>query len=918
MRKIQTMVFIAMMIISALVSITSVSTLTLAEGPNQPHPEKQNATLYMYGPGKNITTSEDHYEFMNTTRPVNETPTEYSHQDEGLPFPAGPRSGDVSRWYSEPLEKDIEINGIINMSLFAKGDVLDVVFHIRFYQMDDVGQENRIGDYQIDTNQDTLDEDYAKLFNGTINLTGDTITINKGIKFGIDISYDGDSTDVFTNTPNNRNVTLCYASSITEETSTERGPSALVFQCNSINVDVNEITKNFHKEYLLISSSISSAFGGPMRDNENFTDIAEYFINITGPVEGKSFDETQDMPLYINYDNTTKETITTYQWNYGQDHILTGDYWINISIRDKSGNWWVGFKDIFIDINEKAPDVDFSIPRIPDNITFQVGGKDVNTLYVDEYVEIWIKTFGIGDESFFGTTGGLIKMSIYGTEIGNPDVIEFTEEFSWKILEGETEDYIVWKPTETGDFNFKVTLDPENDIIEDYQGENYDDENNTGWFWKGSGKGEITITDRKSPIAQIDSPSATITHQTEGNSIELTFDGSSSDSGNDDDIDTWKWELDGEEIGNTETFDHEFDFNDHEHRVKLTVTNTDEKEDSKLITIKVNSKPDAIINKPSDAAIFEIDQEISFESGSTDNEGDSITYLWNSNIDGELSTEMDFDKSLTEGEHTITLEIDDGHGGKDETTISLTVGEGNLAPEAIILSPSNNDKFDLGKLITFDASSSTDPNDGDNLTYTWESDNDGPIGEGEILTYNGLTLNTHEITLTVEDPKGATDETSVIIEIISPIPEPVIKSGGQTSSVTVEIEEGKTVTVPFSAESSTNIDYIASYNWDFGDGNTEVTSITTVDHEYTEEGTYVVKLTIIDNNGNQDSDTMTVEITLKDDDPGNGGDDDDDDWMIYAGIGGAVVAVIIIGLVFATRKGKDEWDDDKWDEEEEW
>ena len=73
---------------------------------------------------------------------------------------------------------------------------------------------------------------------------------------------------------------------------------------------------------------------------------------------------------------------------------------------------------------------------------------------------------------------------------------------------------------------------------------------------------------------------------------------------------------------------------------------------------------------------------------------------------------------------------------------------------------------------------------------------------------------------------------------------------------------GETITFNASASYATspfeNIT-IVSYEWDFGDGATGTGVITT--HAYGESGTYVVTLTVTDNNGNIRSTTKTVTVT---------------------------------------------------------
>lgn len=67
-------------------------------------------------------------------------------------------------------------------------------------------------------------------------------------------------------------------------------------------------------------------------------------------------------------------------------------------------------------------------------------------------------------------------------------------------------------------------------------------------------------------------------------------------------------------------------------------------------------------------------------------------------------------------------------------------------------------------------------------------------------------------------------------------------------------------TVTFDATASYDPDGdITSYSWDFGDGST-VEGLVTPSHEYLETGTYVVLLSVTDNDGLTGSDSATLTI----------------------------------------------------------
>ncbi len=71
--------------------------------------------------------------------------------------------------------------------------------------------------------------------------------------------------------------------------------------------------------------------------------------------------------------------------------------------------------------------------------------------------------------------------------------------------------------------------------------------------------------------------------------------------------------------------------------------------------------------------------------------------------------------------------------------------------------------------------------------------------------------------------------------------------------------------ITFDASRSTDDSRIINYNWDFGDGDTDSGQQTT--HIYSEIGTYTVKLTVTDDSGKTDTDTISVTITIANNPP---------------------------------------------------
>ncbi|MDP6154847.1 MAG: hypothetical protein QGH39_00275 [Candidatus Thermoplasmatota archaeon] len=90
----------------------------------------------------------------------------------------------------------------------------------------------------------------------------------------------------------------------------------------------------------------------------------------------------------------------------------------------------------------------------------------------------------------------------------------------------------------------------------------------------------------------------------------------------------------------------------------------------------VNSRPEAAIASPDPGSYFRFDSEITFDaSGSSDEDGDNLSYYWSSNVSVNRSIGFDayFSAGLAPGKHTITLFVSDRHGYNESTKVKLEV-----------------------------------------------------------------------------------------------------------------------------------------------------------------------------------------------------------------------------------------------------
>jgi len=146
--------------------------------------------------------------------------------------------------------------------------------------------------------------------------------------------------------------------------------------------------------------------------------------------------------------------------------------------------------------------------------------------------------------------------------------------------------------------------------------------------------------------------------------------------------------------------------------------------------------------------------------------------------------------------------------------------------------------------VTFNASLST-PNGITIVSYFWTF-GDGANATGKIATHAYTDDGTYNVTLTVTNNDGLNNTNSQNITVLN---RPPVASFTESATTVLT---GTTIT--FNASTSYDPDgTIVSYFWDFGDG-TNATGVT-VDHSYSDDGTYTVTLTVTDDDGATDTAT---------------------------------------------------------------
>jgi len=141
-------------------------------------------------------------------------------------------------------------------------------------------------------------------------------------------------------------------------------------------------------------------------------------------------------------------------------------------------------------------------------------------------------------------------------------------------------------------------------------------------------------------------------------------------------------------------------------------------------------------------------------SGSVDSDGEIVEYRWDFG-DGTSGSGITVTHTYdSKGIFTATLTVRDGCGAQG--TAAVTIQVTNAPPVAqFTYSPTGPS---AGETISFDAAGSYDAG-GEIATYAWDF-GDGKDGAGKIVAHVYDSAGSYQVTLTVTDDDGATDQES--------------------------------------------------------------------------------------------------------------------------------------------------------------
>ena len=152
--------------------------------------------------------------------------------------------------------------------------------------------------------------------------------------------------------------------------------------------------------------------------------------------------------------------------------------------------------------------------------------------------------------------------------------------------------------------------------------------------------------------------------------------------------------------------------------------------------------------------------------------------------------------------------------------------------------------------------------DGSIVSYNWSFGDGSPnvITTTPTKTHTWITQANCTVSLKVTDDDGLWAIDSMMVEIVYNLPPVAVLNNSNVYGViqTPKLFNGD---ASYDQNAGNDNSTIVSYEWDFGDGNTDITTASRTSHQYVNMGIYNVTLTVVDDFGATDSTTVIFAIT---------------------------------------------------------
>ncbi len=280
--------------------------------------------------------------------------------------------------------------------------------------------------------------------------------------------------------------------------------------------------------------------------------------------------------------------------------------------------------------------------------------------------------------------------------------------------------------------------------------------------WSEDATGSVTVNGR--PWARIDD----ISPDPAAEGSEVTFYGNYTD--HEDDIAEFYWESDIDGVLSRERVFSASNLSRGIHLILYRVMDGyGVWSETVTRVLTVNGVPQASIVDIQPPTANEGDS-VAFHGDYSDPEEDVVELVWELDLDGLLSDLKDFSTAdLSNGTHTISFRVRDGHGAWSEDAIATVTINGVPRASIVGIQPSPANEGDvvelLGGYIDFED---------DVVEFSWTSDIDGPLSAAKDFTTSSLSNGTHAISFRVRDGHGVWSEYATETITVNGVPRGMI------------------------------------------------------------------------------------------------------------------------------------------------
>jgi|GEM_PF-872265 len=514
---------------------------------------------------------------------------------------------------------------------------------------------------------------------------------------------------------------------------------------------------------------------------------------------------TGNAPLTVNFNgtgSTATKPISSYAWDFGNGQTATGPTAFT-TYTDP------GIYQSKLTVTDSDGDKDFSFKTITVNVPPNVP-----------------PTAAIGSSG----TGGLAPYAVTFDGSGSSDTDGSVVSYAWDFGNERTATGAVASANYTSPGTYTTTL-----TVTDNRGAT------------GTATKVIVVTGAPNVA-----PTAVIATVSVAGTIPLTVNLSGSNSSDTDgSIATYAWNLGNGQTATGPSAQAVFT-EAGEYTVTLVVTDDRGATSTQTLTINVsedsNIPPGAVIG--SDVVSGSAPLQVNFNgTASSDVDGTIATYAWNfgNGQNGSGVTPPTVTYALP-GVYTATLTVTDTRGATGTVSRTITVNRPpNQSPvAAVAASPA----VGSAPLLVQLSSAGTADADGAISSYAWNFGNGtNSTNPNPSAIYN--TPGVYSVSLTVTDNDGASAVKSTTVMVNPPniAPVPVIVATPLTGSAPLVVSVN-------GAGSSDADGSVVSYAWSFGNG--QVATGALAQTTFVAAGTYVVRLTVVDNRGTSRNTTVTI------------------------------------------------------------